>query len=82
MTVIDESDAEPGRFQVNCPMCGRSECRVSADYRQATRTEPRTYLGASGYCPDCRCCFEVGTPMVNGGLAAIDETIAEALGLI
>ena len=46
------------RAVATCPVCGRERCPVRADYRQATRTEPRQLLGYSGFCPDCEVSFK------------------------
>lgn len=40
-------------MHAECPNCGRDDCRVIANFHQATRTQPVRFLGYQGLCPDC-----------------------------
>lgn len=64
---VDYSDGSPhgrcGCDQTAECSCG-TVCVVRENYSQATRTEPRTFLGESAYCPTCGVSFH--PPEANG----------------
>ena len=50
---------EAASMHASCPICGSDHTKVTAQHRQATRTEPCTFLGFQGVCIPCQMAFPI-----------------------